>query len=95
MCNRSRLFLPVQDFDSGWFTFAAQRDLASFQRVAHGLGGVPARVKVLTRATEGDNERFVFEGAGTSQTDDNQRTYHWLSLLPLKVSWFMPEAVSR
>jgi hypothetical protein len=61
---------PLQDFDSGWFLMAAQSGIASFETIPHGLGAYPAKVKVLVRAVDGNNQRYVFEGAGAAQTSD-------------------------
>lgn len=60
----------VQDFDSGWFPMFAQGDLASYESVTHNLGTYPVKIKVLMRAVDGNNQRFVFEAAGNQQTND-------------------------
>jgi hypothetical protein len=60
----------------------AQADLASFETVTHNLGTYPVKVKVLMRAVDGNNQRFVFEAAGNQQTSDYSCTWHLLALLP-------------
>ena len=63
------------DFDSGYFTMQSQQGANSFKKVAHGLGEVPGRVKVMTVPTDGNNAGFVFEGVGAAQSDDDHGEY--------------------
>lgn len=65
--------LPAADFDSGWFYTEAQRAASSFHEIYHGLKGYPARVKVMTKAVDGQNAGFLFEGRGDGQK------YRWYS----------------
>lgn len=66
---------PAPDFDSGWFEMSSQAGTASFKEVAHNLGVYPSMVKVLTKATDGNNNGFIFEAMGSAQADDEDDSY--------------------
>lgn len=73
----ARATLPCgdADFDSGWFTMNSQAGTNSFTEVMHGLGELPEYVRVLLKATDGNNVDYVFEGMGNAQTDDANGAY--------------------
>lgn len=62
-------------FDSGWFPMSSQNGNDSYQEVMHALGEYPSEVKVLTRAVDGNNAGFIFEGVGSAQADDTSDQY--------------------
>jgi hypothetical protein len=59
------------DFDSGWFEVTGGTAPSHFI-FNHGLGVVPARVRVISKATSGQDIGFVFDGCGAPQSDDDQ-----------------------
>ena len=64
------------DYDSGWFTMSSQAGTASFQQRTHGLGAYPSKVLVLTRATSGNNNGYIFEASGVAQGDDDDSNHY-------------------
>ena len=63
--------LGTATYDSGWFDMASQNGASSYKSLAHGLGGMPGRVRVLVKAESGANAGYVFEGWGAQQADDD------------------------
>lgn len=68
--------MRAADYDTGWLSMSANQGSASWRRVYHALGTLPARVKVLVRAPDGNNAGFVFEAAGNSQFGDRFSTLY-------------------
>jgi hypothetical protein len=58
------------DYDSGWFNMSSQAGVNSYRELNHNLGQYPAHIKVLTRAIDGNNNGFIFEGMGSAMHDD-------------------------
>ncbi|MEZ4828313.1 MAG: hypothetical protein R3C61_18790 [Bacteroidia bacterium] len=62
-------------YDSGWITMQSQAGNNSYKEFAHNLNAYPSNVKVLVRATSGNNQGFIFEGMGSAQSDDDNDEY--------------------
>ncbi len=59
------------DFDSGWFDVTAGVGDSYFQ-FNHSLGVIPARVRVIAKATTGQDNGFVFNGCGAAMVDKDE-----------------------
>jgi hypothetical protein len=68
-------FYYPPNYDSGWFRMSSQAGNASYKELTHNLNQYPTHVKVLTKAIDGNNQGFIFEGMGAAQSDDDGANY--------------------